>query len=68
MDIDLKATTATSIMAVVVLVTIVTGISTGNQIIINLGLDLFWAEFYLIIIGLITINLPRILKQIRMFT
>ena len=67
MNIEIRATTATSIMAAVVFVTIVTGISTNNQMTINLGLDLFWAEFYLIIAGLIAINLPRILKEIRKF-
>ena len=68
MNIITKPTTGTSIMASVVLFTMYIGITTGNQAIINLAVDLFWAVFFLIIFGLITINLPRILKQIRMFT
>ena len=63
-----KPTTGTGILASVVFVTMYYGITTGNQAIINLAVDLFWAEFFLIMFGLITINMPKILKQIRMFT
>lgn len=67
MNINILAKSTIAILAVVVLVTMMSGAAQNNQSLINVGISLFWGVIEALIIITIVINLPRILQVLRIF-
>ncbi len=67
MNISILAKSTIAILAVVVLVTMMSGTAQNSQPIIDTGISLFWGVIEALIVITIIINLPKILRVLMMF-